>query len=78
VKTTWREFQRNFRRMRMAAEAGEEITIADSQGRTFVFKQSSSHGRIAGDLIADLIGGKGTGIRVKSLAGYGRNSPSHR
>jgi len=78
MKTTWRDFQRNFRRMRLAAEAGQEITIGDAQGRVFVFKQLSAHGRKAGDLIADLIGGKGTGVRVKTLSGYGRHQPSHR
>jgi hypothetical protein len=70
--TTTREFVRNFSRLKKAAANGEEVVVRDRQGRTYSFQAQSSGPSLGGQL-SDLCGKHLTGIRVKSLAGFGRN-----
>ena len=70
--TTTREFIRHFSRLKKAAANGAEVVVRDRQGRTYSF-QARSSGPSLGEQLSDLCGKHPTGVRVKSLAGFGRN-----
>lgn len=72
--TTAREFVRNFSRLKRTAANGGEVIVRDREGRAFVFRAKEA-GPSLGSQLADLCGKHNTGVRVKSLAGYGRNRP---
>ena len=70
--TTVREFVRNFSRLKRTAANGGEVLVHDREGRMYVFRAQES-GPSLGSQLADLCGKHNSGVRVKSLAGYGRN-----
>ena len=72
--TTVREFVRNFSRLKRTAANGGEINVRDRDGRSYVFRAQDA-GPSLGSQLSDLCGKHNTGIRVKSLAGFGRNRP---
>jgi hypothetical protein len=72
TSTTTREFVRNFSRLKKAAANGEEVVVRDRKGRTYSF-QAKNSGPSLGEQLSDLCGAYNTGVRVKSLAGFGRN-----
>jgi len=70
--TTTREFIRHFSRLKKAAANGEEVVVRDRKGQTYSF-QAKGSGPSLGEQLSDLCGRHSTGIRVKTLAGFGRN-----
>lgn len=70
--TTTREFIRNFARLKKVAANGGEVIVRDRQGRTFVFR-AGDPGPTLADELSDLCGALETGIKKKSLSGFGRN-----
>jgi hypothetical protein len=72
TSTSTREFIRNFSRLKRTAANGGEVHVHDRAGRTYVFRVKES-GPSLGSQLADLCGKHDTGIREKSLAGYGHN-----
>ena len=72
TSTTAREFVRNFSRLKRTAANGDEIIVRDREGRAYVFRAKDT-GPSLGSQLSDLCGKHNTGIRVKSLAGYGHN-----
>ncbi len=70
--TTTREFVRNFARLQKAADKGGEIIVKDRTGRSYVFRGQNKEPTL-GEQLADIRGSLRTGVRVKSLKGYGRN-----
>jgi len=70
--TSAREFVRNFSRLKRTAANGGEVHVHDREGRTYVFHVKDT-GPSLGSQLSDLCGKHNTGVRVKSLAGYGHN-----
>ncbi len=70
--TTSREFVRNFARLKRTVANGGEINVRDRDGRAYVFRAKDA-GPSLGSQLADLCGKHNTGVRVKSLTGFGRN-----
>jgi hypothetical protein len=76
MKTNLREFQRNFRKMRERAKAGEEIIVQESAGVTYSFVARREKATTFGDAAADIVGSFDSGIgdlasNPKHLRGYG-------
>ena len=69
---TTREFIRHFARLKRAAANGEEVIVRDRRGRSFVF-QAKGDGPSLAEQLRDLCGSLHTGVRVKTLKGFGRN-----
>lgn len=67
-----REFIRNFARLKRAAANGDDVVVRDRQGRAFIFRAQGA-GASLGEQLVDLRGSINTGVRVKSLKGFGRN-----
>jgi len=70
--TTTREFIRHFPRLKKAAANGEEVIVRDRSGRAYIFR-AKDVGPSLGEQLSDLCGALSTGIRAKSLKGFGRN-----
>ena len=70
--TTVRDFVRNFSRLKRTAANGGEVLVQDRDGRMFVFR-AREEGPSLGSQLTDLCGKHDTGVRVKSLKGFGRN-----
>jgi hypothetical protein len=71
VPITTREFVRHFARLKRAAANGEELVVRDRKGQAFVFRAKGA-GPTLGEQLSDLRGSLRTGVRVKSLKGFGR------
>jgi len=71
--TTSREFVRNFARLRKLAANGGEILVRDRRGQVFVFRASDEVGPSLAAQLRDLKGALDTGVRLKSMKGFGRN-----
>lgn len=74
--TTIREFQRNFRKMRQLAKAGEEIVVTDAEGVSYSFRARRTEKTTFGELAGDIIGSFASGVRDLAsnpdhLEGYG-------
>jgi hypothetical protein len=72
--TTVREFVRNFSRLKRTVANGGEVLVHDREGRTYVFRAQET-GPSMGAQLSHLCGKLNTGVRVKSLKGFGRNRP---
>lgn len=70
--TTVREFVRNFSQLKRTVANGGEINVRDRDGRSYVFRAKDT-GPSLGQQLSDLCGKHNTGVRVKSLAGFGKN-----
>lgn len=71
--TTAREFVRNFARLRKVAANGGEVIVRDRRGQAFVFRATRNAGPTLAEQLHDLRGAVATGVRIKSLKGFGRN-----
>ena len=69
---TAREFIRHFARLKKAAANGEDVIVHDRSGQLFVFHAKGA-GPSLGAQLSDLRGALQTGMRAKSLKGFGRN-----
>lgn len=72
MTVTSRDFVRQFARLKRSAANGHEVVVRDRRGRAFVFRAQEA-GPSLGEQLADLRGRFQTGIRQKSLRGFGRN-----
>jgi hypothetical protein len=72
VITTLQEFQRDFARMCRMAAAGQTVMVLAGDGQEFVFKVAGKPSTL-GEQFAHLRGSLRTGVRVKSLKGFGCN-----
>jgi hypothetical protein len=70
--TTAREFVRNFARLHKVAANGGEVIVRDRHGRSFLYRTLTKRGPTLAEQLDDLRGSLDTGVRVKSLAGFGR------
>jgi len=75
--TTIREFQRNFKKIRQRAKAGEQIILRDSDGASYSFQATREDSPTLATAAADIIGSYHSGesdlaSHPKHLAGYGR------
>jgi hypothetical protein len=73
TSTTAREFVRNFSRLRKVAANGGEVIVRDRSGQAFVFRATTEGGRTLADQLGDLQGMFYTGVKAKSLKGFGHN-----
>jgi hypothetical protein len=76
MKTNLRDFQRNFRKMRERAKAGEEIVVQESAGISYSFVVRREKKARFGDGIADIAGSFDSGLgdlasNPGHLRGYG-------
>lgn len=71
--TTARDFVRHFARLRKVAANGGEVIVRDRRGQAFVFRATGDPGRTLDEQLQDLRGAVATGVRVKSLKGFGRS-----
>ena len=69
---TSREFVRKFSSYKKAVANGNELVVKDRTGRRFLFR-SEGPGSSLGSQLKDICGSFRTGVRVKSLSGFGRN-----
>lgn len=77
MKTTIREFQRQFPRMRQRAKAGEQIVLTDEDGTRFTFRAERGGSETFAEQAADIAGSFDSGVgdlasNSKHLADYGR------
>ncbi|MGH8017363.1 MAG: hypothetical protein ACREIA_03595 [Opitutaceae bacterium] len=77
MATTIREFQRQFRRIRQRAKAGEEIVVTDADGTRFTFRAERGEKSSFTERAADIAGSFDSGVgdlasNPRHLAGYGR------
>ncbi|HVU18469.1 MAG TPA: hypothetical protein VHD32_16315 [Candidatus Didemnitutus sp.] len=72
MTVTTRDFVRQFARLKRSAANGEEIIVRDRSGAAFVFRTRETGPSLA-DQLSDLRGRMRTGIRQKTLRGFGRN-----
>jgi hypothetical protein len=75
TSTTAREFVRNFARLRKVAANGGEVIVRDRRGQAFVFRATGRAQSSLADQLSDLRGAVATSVKVKNLAGFGRNRP---
>ncbi|MBI5771849.1 MAG: hypothetical protein HZA93_29020 [Verrucomicrobia bacterium] len=64
---------RNFACLRKVAANGGEVIVRDRGGRAFIFRATDEHHATLAEQLHDLRGSLATGVRVKSLKGFGRN-----
>jgi hypothetical protein len=72
MKTNIREFTRNFATYREAAAKGEPIEVRDREGVSYLFKLKTPAPANLAVAVAHLAGTGTTGVKKKSLTGYGR------
>ncbi len=73
MKATAREFTREFPRFRRAARAGQTIHVRDRDGITYVFTREAADAPSLADVAGHLLGSVNSGVRKKTLKGYGKN-----
>lgn len=78
MTTSIREFQRNFKKMRLRALAGEEIIVRDSDGMSYSFQATRSAAptlaEAAGEIIGSYHSGEGDlASDPRHFDGYGRS-----
>ncbi len=78
MTTTIREFQRNFKKIRQRAKAGEQIIVRDSDGASYSFQATRQEAPTLATTASDIIGSYHSGegdlaSNPKHLAGYGRS-----
>lgn len=75
MTTTVREFQRNFKKMRQRARAGEKIIIRERKGASYAFQITTAPPTLAAaaqDIIGSFRSGKkDLASHPRHLAGYG-------
>ncbi len=72
MRTNIRDFTRNFAAYRSAAKSGKPIEILDREGVSYVFAIKKPAPASLAEAVSHLAGIVETGIKKKSLAGYGR------
>lgn len=81
MTTTIREFQRNFKKMRQRAKAGEQIIVRDNDGEAYSFQATREAATTLAAAASDIIGSFHSGegdlaSNPKHLAGYGQSRTS--
>ena len=73
MQATARNFTRKFPIYRRAARAGQTVRVRDRDGVTYVFAREEADAPSLADVAGHLLGSVNSGVRKKSLAGYGRD-----
>jgi hypothetical protein len=73
MQATARDFTRKFPRYRKAARAGQTVRVQDRDGVVYVFTRDNSAAPSLADVAGHLLGSVSSGIRKKSLKGYGKD-----
>jgi hypothetical protein len=78
MTTTLREFQRNFKKMRQRAKAGDRIVIRDKEGVAYTFQVERANPVTLADAADDIVGSYRSeegdlASAPKHMAGYGRS-----
>ncbi len=73
MQATARDFTRKFPRFRRAARAGQTIRVQDRDGVVYVFARAPDGAASLADVAGHLLGSVNSGVRKKTLAGYGRD-----
>ncbi len=72
MKTNARDFTRNFSTYRKAAKQGDSVEIRDREGLSYIFKLKTPTPASFADAVAHLSGIGESGVKEKTLKGYGR------
>lgn len=73
MKATTRDFTRQFPRYRRAARAGQTVRVRDRDGIVYVFAREETDAPSLADVAGHLLGSVNSGVRKKSLKGYGKD-----
>ena len=73
MQATTRNFTRKFPVYRRAARAGQTVRVRDRDGVVYVFTRDKSDAPSLADVAGHLLGSVNTGVRKKSLKGYGKD-----
>ena len=73
MQATARDFTRKFPHFRRAARAGQTVRVQDRDGITYVFSREKADTPSLADVAGHLLGSVNSGVRKKSLVGYGRD-----
>lgn len=71
MQTTIRDFTRRFPAFRKAALEGKPVAIRDREGHEFTFALKRPSPKTLADAVAHLAGVAKTGVKRKTLRGYG-------
>lgn len=73
MQASARDFTRRFPRYRKAARAGQTIRVQDRDGVVYVFARDQTDAPSLADVAGHLLGSVNSGVRRKSLKGYGQD-----
>jgi hypothetical protein len=73
MQATARDFTRQFPRFRKAARAGQTVRVQDRDGVVYVFARDKSDVPSLADVAGHVLGSINSGLRRKSLRGYGKD-----
>lgn len=73
MQATARDFTRKFPVYRRAAKAGQTVRVRDRDGVTYVFARVANEAPSLSDVAGHLLGSVNSGVRKKSLDGYGQD-----
>ncbi len=73
MQATARNFTRKFPLYRKAARAGQTVRVEDRDGVVYVFARDKTEAPSLADVAGHLLGSVNSGVRKKSLKGYGQD-----
>ena len=73
MQATARNFTRQFPRFRLAARAGHTVRVKDRDGIVYVFTREQNEAPSLADVVGHLLGSVNSGVRRKSMEGYGKD-----
>lgn len=73
MQATARNFTRKFPLYRRAARAGQKVRVRDRDGVTYVFAREQADAPSLAEVAGHLLGSVNSGVRKKSLKGYGKD-----
>lgn len=73
MHATTRDFTRRFSGYRDAARAGQTVRIVDHEGIVYVFSREKANPPSLADVAGHLLGSVSSGVRKKSLKGFGHD-----
>lgn len=73
MQATARNFTRKFPLYRKAARAGQTVRVEDRDGVIYVFARDKAEAPSLADVAGHLLGSVNSGVRKKSLKGYGQD-----
>jgi hypothetical protein len=73
MQATARDFTRQFPRFRRAARAGQTVHVKDRDGILYLFTREQKEPPSLAEVAGHLLGSVNSGVRKKSMRGYGKD-----